>query len=134
MDLTQIKTTSGKTIVDFKIPAAFIEKEPNLVKLVMESDSMNDDERQYWFNLTEVMDEAQVEKLRDILTRERQKLDEINAKYHPEKVDPVEAAKKAQELAAKRSAQQAALKTKEAEDQDKEKADEAAILAELEAL
>jgi len=134
MDLTQIKTNTGKTIADFKIPEKLIQNDPSLVELVLRSESMNDSERQYWFNLSEVMNEQQVEKLRDILTRERKKLAEIDAKYNKKPVDPVAAAAKAKQMAEQRAAQQQNLVAKEQAHEAQEAAEEAAALAELEAL
>lgn len=134
MDLTQIKTTSGKTIADFKISEKLIANDPALIDLIMRSESMNDSERQYWFNLTDVMNEQQVVKLRDILTRERQKLAEIDAKYNKKPVDSVEAARRAKAMAEQRATQHNNLATREAAAEAKEAKEEAAVLAELEAL
>lgn len=135
MDLTQIKTPTGKTITDFRVPAKLQQNDPELVDLIMRSESMKDEERQYWFNLYEVMNAQQVEKLRDILTRERAKLAEIDAKYgkKPE-IDPVQAAKKAEEMAKKRAADQQALKQREAEAQAKEAHAEDELMSELDNL
>ena len=83
-DLTTVKTKSGKAITDFQVPEDLINNDPELVALVMGSESMDDAERQYWFNLWLVMNAEQVEKLRDILTREKKKLAEIEAKYAKE--------------------------------------------------
>lgn len=135
MDLTQIKTPTGKAITDFRIPEKLMQNDPALVDLVMKSESMKDEERQYWFNLYEVMNTQQVEKLRDILTRERAKLAEIDAKYGKKpQIDPVQAAKKAEEMAKKRAAEQAALKQREAEAQAKESQAEDLLMSELEGL
>ena len=134
MDLTQIKTNTGKTLQDFEIPQALIDKDPALVQLILQSESMKDSERQYWFNLTQVMKPEQVEKLRGILTKERDKLAEIDAKYKGQEVDPIEAARKARAMAEQRAAEQNRIKSAEAAHQDKEKAEEEAALAELEAL
>ena len=134
MDLTQIKTASGKTIQDFKIPEKLMQTDPELIDLIIRSESMNDSERQYWFNLTEVMNAQQVDKLRDILTRERQKLAEIDAKYNKKPVDPVEAAKQAKIMAEQRAVQQQNLAQKEKAHEAQEAEQEAAALAELEAL
>jgi len=72
-----VKTPSGKKLEDFKVPEELIKNDHHLINLILKTESMNDDERQYWFNLWEVMNHEQREKLRDILTRERQKLAEI---------------------------------------------------------
>ena len=80
MNIQDIKTKGGRTIKDFTIPDNLLKNNPTLVKLILLSESMNEEERQYWFNLTEVMNDEQIEKLQDILTREQQKLVEINEK------------------------------------------------------
>jgi hypothetical protein len=54
----------------------------DLVVLVLESKSINEPrEKQSWFDLYALMNQDQIDKLRDILTREKQKLAEIEAKY-----------------------------------------------------
>jgi hypothetical protein len=59
-----------------------------LVIYIIESKSLDTkDEKQSWFNLLPLMTEDQIEKLRDILVREKQKLDEIEQKYEQKKVD-----------------------------------------------
>ncbi len=131
--LEELKTPTGKGFGDFTIPQPLIDEDKPLIDLVMKSESMKDSERQYWFNLTEVMNKEQVDKLRDILTRERQKLADIEAKYHKKKIDPVVAAKQAEELARKRANRQAELKAKE-EESKKEEENEEDILEELEGL
>lgn len=132
---TQLTTPTGKTLADFRIPAKLTQKDPVLMDLIMKSESMKDEERQYWFNLYEVMNTAQIDKLRDILTRERAKLAEIDAKYGKKpKIDPVEAAKKAEEMAQKRAAEQAALRAREAKIKVQEAQAESDILSELDGL
>ena len=134
-DTTQIKTPTGKTIADFRVPAKLLENDQPLIDLILRSESMKDEERQYWFNLYEVMNSGQIEKLRDILTRERKKLAEIDAKYGKKPtIDPVQAAKKAEEMARKRSAEQAALAQREQANQAQKEQQEADILSELEGL
>jgi hypothetical protein len=131
----QIVTPTGKTLKDFRVPMKLTQNDAALMELIMKSESMKDEERQYWFNLYEVMNTAQIDKLRDILNRERAKLAEIDAKYGKKpKVDPVEAAKKAEEMAQKRSAEQSALREREAKIQAQEAEAEADILSELDSL
>ncbi|NJP03825.1 hypothetical protein HC823_00920, partial [Candidatus Gracilibacteria bacterium] len=117
IDVNTLKTPTGKTVQDFEIPKTLFEQDQQLIDLVMRSESMKDSERQYWFNLTEVMNMDQLEKLRGILVRERQKLAEIEAKYgnQPTKpqLSPEEIKKRNEELARKRAAEQAELAAKE---------------------
>ena len=135
IDLSALKTKTGKTLADFTIPDDFL-KDAELTQLVMLSESMNDKERQYWFNLSEVMTPSQIEKLRGILTRERDKLAEIEAKYGPKKPKTPEeiAAEKAQalQMAEMRKTKQQEIKAQEKEQQEAEKFDEDDILSELE--
>ncbi len=132
MDLKTLKTKSGKTIQDFTIPKNLLDKEQEMIMLIMRSEAMNDEEKQYWFTLTEVMNPEQMAKLYDILRRERKKLDEIEAKYgKKEPVDPVLAQKQANEAAQKRQTEEADIKAKEKVSETQEKQNEEAILKEL---
>ncbi|MCF7847055.1 MAG: hypothetical protein K9M51_03430 [Candidatus Gracilibacteria bacterium] len=135
VDLSTLKTPSGKTIQDFDIPEKILKEDPEIVDLVMRSESMNDEERQYWFNLTKVMNSEQMEKLRGILTRERKKLAEIEEKYAPPAKDTLskeEIARRNAEIEKKRKAKQAELRRREQEAEEEEKEEE--ILSELEEL
>lgn len=130
-DVNVIRTPkTGKMLKDFEVPEKFLNQYPELVAMILRSESMNDGERQYWFNLTEVMNTEQVEKLRGILTREREKLAEIEAKYGPSqpKLTDAEVVERNQEIKQKREQQQAALREKEAVSEASE--DDDAILSE----
>ena len=68
------------------IPDNFLEAEPDLTVLILRSRSLSkNEEKQNWFNLIPMMNQEQIEKLRDILTRERDKIAEIEAKYEQKK-------------------------------------------------
>lgn len=72
----------------FTIPIEFIEKMSWLIILILNSRSMSDaSEKQSWFNLLPLMTDDQIAKLNDILTREKQKLDEIEKKYEDKKLE-----------------------------------------------
>lgn len=72
----------------FTMPIEFIEKMPALITLILNSRSMSDaSEKQSWFNLLPLMTDDQIAKLNDILTRERQKLEEIEKKYEDKKLE-----------------------------------------------
>ncbi len=133
IDLSKIKTPgTGKTIKDFQIPEYMLKEDKELVDLIMRSESMNDGERQYWFNLTKTMNLQQVEKLREILLKERQKLAEIEAKYGVKKqatLSAEEIAKKNAQMEKQWKEKQAALKAREKQAEAEENEDE--ILAEL---
>ena len=66
----------------YDIPDDMLKTNPDLVVLVLESKSISEQkEKQSWFDLYSLMNQEQIDKLRDILTREKQKLAEIEAKY-----------------------------------------------------
>ena len=68
--------------VNYNIPDDMLENNTDLVVLVLESKSISEaKEKQSWFDLYSLMNQEQIDKLRDILTREKQKLAEIEAKY-----------------------------------------------------
>jgi septal ring factor EnvC (AmiA/AmiB activator) len=70
----------------FMIPDEFLTSMPDLIILVLHSKSMdNPEEKQSWFTLLPMMNKDQIDKLRDILTREKQKLTEIEQKYEQKK-------------------------------------------------
>ena len=59
-------------------------KYPELVDLIIATESMDDDERQYWFDIMPSMTDPQVDRLYDILDTERKKLQELEVKYQKE--------------------------------------------------
>ncbi len=74
-----VTSSSGNPAV--VIPDETQKKFPDLVVLILESQSMNDQERNYWLQVLPVMTEDQVKELRDILETEKRKLAEIDKKY-----------------------------------------------------
>ena len=70
----------------FTIPDEFLMTIPDIIILVLNSKSMdNFEEKQSWFTLLPMMNQDQIDKLRDILVREKQKLQEIEEKYENKK-------------------------------------------------
>ena len=68
--------------LSYNIPDDMLETNADLVVLVLESKSISEQkEKQSWFDLYSLMNQEQIDKLRDILTREKQKLAEIEARY-----------------------------------------------------
>ena len=57
---------------------------PELIKLVLHTESMDDEERQYWFDLLPTMNPQQINRLFEILDTERKKLQELENKYQEE--------------------------------------------------
>lgn len=92
--------TSGQAAAAaLTIPPEVAQKFPELIELIKGSESMNDEERQYWINILPIMTPEQLQNLKDILVNERQQLAAIDAKYQTEidKLGMAEAAKKMDE-------------------------------------
>ena len=71
---------------NYTISDTFLETMSDIIILVLQSKSLDtQQEKQSWFDLLPLMTSEQVDKLRDILTREKQKLDEIEQKYEQKK-------------------------------------------------
>jgi len=52
--------------------------------MILATESMDDDERQYWFDIMPSMTEEQIDRLYNILDTERKKLQELEIKYQKE--------------------------------------------------
>ncbi len=63
------------------IPPDVQAKFASIVQLVAESESMNNEERQYWINILPVMTPDQIKNLEEILVNEKEQLAAIDAKY-----------------------------------------------------
>ena len=57
---------------------------PQLVTLVLRTDSMDSTEKQYWFDTLVTMTDEQIDRLFNILETERIKLEELENKYQEE--------------------------------------------------
>lgn len=68
----------------FTIPEKVKTDYPDIIKLVIETASMNDDERQYWFQIIPIMTEEQVDKFRGILITEKDQLSKLDKEYEAE--------------------------------------------------
>lgn len=68
----------------FQITDEIQAKFPELVKLIIATESMDNDERQYWFDIMPSMTDTQIDRLYDILETERKKLSELEVKYQKE--------------------------------------------------
>lgn len=65
----------------FQIPEDMQKKYPVLIDLVLTTESMTDDERQYWFQIMPVMSEQQLLKFQNILETEKKQLQKLDAEY-----------------------------------------------------
>jgi len=86
MDMSVLKKYIPEELINlaskFDIPEEFLEIDAELVILILQSKALEtDDEKQNWFNLLPLMTEEQIYKFKDILIKERTKLNEIEQKY-----------------------------------------------------
>ncbi|GHU41267.1 hypothetical protein AGMMS50289_04130 [Betaproteobacteria bacterium] len=65
----------------FSISEAVLSKYPELVQLVSQTESMDDEEKQYWFDIMPAMTEKQIARLFTILKTEKDKLNALEEKY-----------------------------------------------------
>jgi hypothetical protein len=92
---------------------------PDLIALILGSESMNNEERQYWINILFVMTPEQRANLKDILETEKRQLQEIDKKYAKEigEIDSKQLAEKTREERSsrrlKRVEEESALKQSE---------------------
>lgn len=68
----------------FEIPETVKQQYPDLIPLILSTESMNDDERQYWFQILPIMTDEQVGKLREILANEKKQLKKLDENYEAE--------------------------------------------------
>jgi preprotein translocase subunit SecD len=116
---------------EFDIPKFVQKKHSDLINLVFETKSMDDKERQYWFHILPIMSEKQVEKLRNILNKEKSKLSTIDNQYKKKITDmQKEKANKWEQQNIKKKFE--AIHKKEASHEELEQAAEAQLLKQLE--
>lgn len=78
--MAEIKYKDKVFYIDEQIQADY----PELIKLVLATESMDNEERQYWFDILPSMTDDQVDRLFNILETERKKLEELEIKYQDE--------------------------------------------------
>lgn len=90
IDLRPASSSSGMKGDDqslfqkFNIPETVRKQYPDLIPLILETESMNDEERQYWFQILPIMTEEQIQKLREILVNEKKQLAQLDKEYQQE--------------------------------------------------
>ncbi len=77
-------TTSATASVTIVVPEEIRQKFPEIIQLISASESMNNEERQYWVNILPIMTPEQLTNLKEILVNERDQLAAIDAKYSKE--------------------------------------------------
>ena len=87
----QTGQTAGKPVADdqslfgkFEISETVRKQYPDLIPLILQTESMSDDERQYWFQILPIMTDDQVTKLREILSNEKNQLAALDKDYDQE--------------------------------------------------
>ncbi len=66
------------------IPPDIQEKFGPLIEMIKASESMNNEERQYWINILGIMTTEQIKNLEEILVNEKKQLAAIDQKYNKE--------------------------------------------------
>lgn len=114
------------------IPPAVQLSHGNVVELILKSESMNDEERQYWIDLLPIMTVEQVTQLQTILENERNQLAAIEAKYAENIVTPNPIVRPIEDIASERNAKSTARLHKEQEEESVESTLEQEILKQVE--
>ncbi len=91
--MTDNKSVSQKQDQKYIIPKIVLERYPELVEMLKKSESIDDDEKNYWFGALETMDEDQVKSLREILEDEISQLKKIEEEGHKEAIQEIDKVK-----------------------------------------
>jgi len=131
--VTTPATVTDEHLAKFEIPDTVKQQFPDLVPLVIQTESMNDDERQYWFQILPIMTDEQVEKLRGILVHEKEQLSKLDQEYEQEltKLNEKHLLEWKEHEAREKREQ---LRSAESQTEAEEAANEAALLAQLSAM
>ncbi|MBN2087570.1 hypothetical protein JW758_04435 [Candidatus Peregrinibacteria bacterium] len=129
-DDTKAKTQDDNALV---IPEETAVEFPELVGMIKQSHSMDDEERQYWVDVLPIMSDDQIENLRDILENEKKQIEEANKTYQKGMQETTD--KVVSEFDAEAYKQKKAIRLKaENANEEEEKEREEALLNELENL
>lgn len=74
----QVKTAVATNL---NIPEEVQKQFPKLIELIIGSQSMNNEERQYWIDVLPIMAEDQINNLREILVNEKKQTKEANREF-----------------------------------------------------
>ncbi len=121
----QLPTDLVQLAMAFDIPDEFLESEPELIIMVLKSRSIDTtQEKQNRFNLLPLMNDVQMEKLRWILLKEKNKLKEIEDKYSKKKEEIEKKYLTPQDPRAKQKAQQIKQKESKVAEAEAEQAED----------
>ena len=71
----------NQTTAELNIPEEVRKQFPKLIELILGSQSMNNEERQYWIDVLPIMAEDQINNLRDILVNEKKQIKEADREF-----------------------------------------------------
>ncbi len=125
--------TSGSQTTALVIPPEIQEKFGPLLELIKGSESMNNEERQYWINILPVMNPEQIKNLDDILSNEKKQLAAIDEKYSKQ-ADESQKVENSKVLEEKIKTQKNKREEIEGEEAKKEEALEEDILGKIQAM
>lgn len=105
----------------------------HLIELIQASESMNNEEKQYWINILPIMTQDQLKNLEDILVNEKKQLAAIDAKYTKNGASQSDTTS-VDSMEEKIKSRKKDREAKELEDAKKEELHEEDILASIESL
>lgn len=123
------QSTASGLVISPEIQAKF----GPLLELIKGSESMNNEERQYWINILPVMTPEQIKNLDDILSNEKKQLAAIDEKYSKE-ADESEKVANSKALEEKIKTQKKKREETEEEEAKKEEATEEDILGKIQSM
>jgi len=82
--ITASKADIATAIKTFHIPQVVQDDYPKIIPLILETESMDDEEREYWFQILPIMTEDQIEKFVGILMNEKKQLADLDREYEKE--------------------------------------------------
>jgi len=117
----------------YPVPLLVKQKYPELPTLIMQTESMSEEEREYWFQIMPIMAEDQLDKLKTILISEKDQLAQLDKEYE-EELNRLNEKHMLEWKEFESKEKRQALKAKESEAEKTEKQLEEDLLAKLNAL
>ncbi|MBU1151912.1 hypothetical protein KJ632_03755 [Patescibacteria group bacterium] len=115
------------------VPRLVRDEFPDLVKLIFETESMNEEEREYWLQIMPIMAKEQILKFREILINEKDELTKLDQEYEQE-MTKINAKKNVELNEEELKAKLEYLKNSETEHEQAENEEEANLLDQLNSL
>lgn len=116
-----------------QIPADTQQKFSAIIAMIIGSESMNMEERQYWINILPVMTPEQLKNLKDILESEKKQLADIDAKYSKD-AKSINATVAVEVIESKMRTRKQEREQKETKESEQEEIRESDILAQIQAV